>query len=565
MCVFLILVLVSSLAITSSTRTRDTSESLIERCLDLDEKKDINCDTWEDEEGPLPSVEDDATPESIILESIISKNDANEDNNDEIQYKAVSLSGGEFRDDDGDGEMVPDDNDALLFIYKGINTFRIPVLWENFAEKDGTLKNNGYISRLTTLIGNLTAKKATVILVLYNSMLYRAPGGLRERILCVDPSGRRCSEMPQEADIRRLWFSIVRKYRSPRMIWSVMNEDRSVTVSPIREYNKIAVSAIRAIEEEEGLTPRLILISGIQATDGLLSWVRRTNYFILEGFSDPGNNTAIDVHQYFDRDNAGLYTLGDCFSTPGSRAIFDSIFDSFIITVRGAGLKVFIGEIGIPDTPNCISEMAHFLDRVTDERYDETTAHPYGFIGWSLWFGGKPFGSGLSPLGLSSGSRANSLLWNNTLYQKYTKQFSKALPLFNEDIREARRAIEIRNRLNSSLLYFDGYVPFEFAGALSIPAGGVGYLYSNTRVSTPLVQNANLRIRFLLASNNNTLITVGLFYSDNLQGYEVGYSVLNLDTTQPRVRLSPVDTSDCTIVPIGQYGLEDESRCYELR
>lgn len=507
----------------------DDNQDGIHDCVDLDESNDAACNLGEDEEGPLPSLGEEAVVTIQAYE-------------DGLIYKGVALAGGEI-DDAGDGFFVPDDNDAQLFLYRKLNTYRIPFLWENFAFRDGTIRSNAYVTKLGTLIASLLEQRASVVLVLYNYMVY---GPNRQTILVGN-------EAPRLDDVIRLWRNIARRYTLPRMIFGIMNEGGAADTQTRTAYSRAALEGIRTGEREFGIQPRLVHLFGT-ASNHLLSWFNTVNAETLTVVNDPGDNYALVVYQYFDADFSGQYRNGDCITLQRFREQFDFVFPNLVIWSRNNNKTVVVAEFGAPDTANCRETVGYFLSEVRRNPY---IAGEGGFAGWILWAGGKRW-NGAIPISLSPSGLANRLLWDNRLYERFVKSDPKQIPTFRELL---RRAIKITNNSPQRFIYLDGYVPYLFKGSANIePNGGVFYLYSNINRNTP---TTTLRIRYFPQNNNNTVLAIGLFQTEP-PIFSVEYNIQNRDVTPPRYNLGVSDPEQCDIAPAGPNSLRGEPRCFTI-
>lgn len=518
-----------------SHRQQKEEEVILDICVDLNDRNDVACNEAGDEEGPLPDVIN-PVPDNPLLLTIQEQGDIQQD---KIVYKGISLAGGELRG----VNLIPDDNDAHIFLYKGMNTFRIPIVWENFATMEGEIfENNRYVDNLDSLIISLLQHNASIVLVLYNSMRDSGNGPL----LVFAPY------------VTTLWRNIVGRYYAPKMIYSPMNEEPRLDYREeikLIAYNNIALTAIRQKERELGVPPHLVLLAGSNRNRIHRFW-DLNNKRRLENFNDTGSNYASIVHAYFDSDNSGLYVTNECMNYDFYTVNFEYNFESFKKWMIENKQKIFIAEFGAPDTPLCRKLVTFFLNEVRKLVY--SSQREYGFIGWTIWAAGKRWDN-IEPFAVSSGSRANGLIWNYSLYENYLPPVAKdAIPEFREVI---RRAIRITNNSPELFLYLDGYVPYQYIGAVNItPNGGTSYLYSNVDQNIP---SDTLRIRYTTTDRNHVL-TVGFFqvsrFSDQLQ---VEKSLETRDRSLPKFKLLGV-IDGCDIIGGGPTAVRGDIRCYTI-
>lgn len=508
-------------------------------------------------------------PPDLVLESQQLASDAI------LPYRGVSLAGGEFANGPNNtyaenGNCLPFDNDAALFIHKGMNTFRIPITWEYFADRQGNIlpASSNYIDRLDKVINGLISppRNAFVILELHNYMRYNR-NDVSRNVANTDPDGddviRPCSDRPvwcsgvAMSSFARLWRNIVARYNAPRMIYGIMNEPHDVAYNNLNEVTRLAFDAIRRAENQTASRHHhLILVSGNQYT-GLHSWFNaqpggtRSNaengaeaYDLLRERYDA--NFAVEVHQYFDADSSGNYDTGDCIPFATFKAGFDAYWPPFMNWATVNRHQIFIGEFGVPDTPTCKQNVLYFLDAIT--RFAYSPSRGSGVIGWTLWTAGNCWGNYI--LSLAPGGRANGLLQGNLTYEKYLFPVAPIPNIINET-----RALSIENRANETLKFASGYLPFQFTGSADIAPGATGYLYSNNPTNTP-IGDGGLQINFYIRDDKSTVLGFGIETpKDNVRN-AYGYSnILGFVT-------SSYGFPACLIIASGVQHNPGEARCF---
>ena len=469
-----------------------------------------------------------------------------------VLYRGVSLAGGEFEGPLAPiGAFLPYDNDATVFLHKGMNTFRVPITWEYFADINGVINAQAtYLARLDAVIGNLTSVvNASVIIDLHNYMRYN-PTNVRLNTGNTDPSGSDVIGVgraaPTTAAFANLWSNIVARYSSPRILYALMNEPHDISFDTLVTNTNAALHAIR--RQESGGPPHLVLISGNNWT-GLHSWFSRDNFcngndaLFLDRLEDPANHYAIEVHQYFDADSSGTYRTGNCVPTGEFNATFDAYWTSFTAWSRRHQLSVLLGEFGAVDTPICISDVTHLMDALTT--FENT-------IGWVVWAGGNSWGGYI--LSVAPSGPANALMNNHVLYENYLVAHNDSLPPLNE----TPVAILIINESSENLHYVGGYLPSQFIGSADIrPRSGVGILYSNNNYTTP---TGNLQIKYY---TRNSTIPLGVgFKANQPNGLSYSYAWSNSDDVVYILPILP--PSPCPIIITGPAGNQGEVRCYRV-
>lgn len=584
-CVVLLILLVGGFSISGSLIRREPVSIIIE-CADGRENEDFSCNEAADFDSDFegnPSIQSqvyDTVPwccgtsisEQSPLNTLVKSFQIPSDGR--IPFRGISLAGGEFSNsfnntDAANGNYLPFDNDAALFISKGMNTFRIPITWEYFADRRGIIFPTGnYIERLDRVINGLLARNNTyVILELHNYMRYNLndvsrnvantqPDGEDVIRPCMAPPSVWCSGVATSS-FAVLWRNIVTRYHSPRMIYGIMNEPHDIAYTRLNAVTLLAFQAIRRAENDTADRVRhLILLSGNQYT-GLHSWfepnfqglsnAQNTEFYdmLRERF---GSDFAIEVHQYFDDDSSGTYVTNnhDCLPFANFTARFDEYWPRFMnwsITNRH---QVFLGEFGVPDTPTCRVDVQHLLDAFT--RFAYSPSRGYGVIGWTLWAGGNSWGDYI--LSLAPGSKTNALLQGNVTYEKYLDPVAPIPPINNET-----RAISIENRSNETLKFAGGYLPFEFLGSAEIPSGGVNYLYSNNMNNTP-TGDGGLQIRYYIGDDKSRVIGFGIDPPKDGTRYAYGFSNI------PQLVISSYNAPRCTIIAGGPQSNPPEARCF---
>lgn len=437
-----------------------------------------------------------------------------------IQFRGISLSGGEIAETPDkvveQGAFLPFDDDATLFVYKGMNTFRIPIAWEYWADINGNvLKTHRYFDLLQNVVGQLLVKNATVIIDVHNYMRYN-PNNLSLNLLNTNPNGDdiigRGDKAPSIEAITRFWNQIVSIFSAPNIVYSIMNAPHDVSFSIIRRYTNRAVAAIRNTETALGISPEnahLILVEGNNFSR-LESWFSDTTNFTNsndEMFNlpiiDSANNNAISVRQYFDKDGSGRYVDGQCLSLVQVRNSFDRYWPLFTNWAISRKVKIFISEFGVPDTPQCREVMNYVL--IQWEGFPFTQEKQAGLIGWTVWGGGHrgPLW-GQEPLSLDAGGRANLLIWNNVLYERFLPSFPLPIP----ELSGNRIAVSIINSSPFDLIFVFGYVPFQFKGSMNIIANrttnNIGHFYSNNNSPDP---TGPLEIQYMFDNDSTKLLT----------------------------------------------------------
>lgn len=395
-----------------------------------------------------------------------------------IPYRGVNLAGGAFMDDAkhlaSNGYFLPGLMDAVLFIYKGMNIFRVPIAWEYLAKKDGSFKADtaglNYQLKLRNIVDDLTGKKALIILDLHNYMRYN-PTNVSLDYQNTDPNGPDVigsgSDAPTKENFAKLWKNIVSAYPGTNIIYGIMNEPHDIAMQQLIDCQNSAVSAIREQEKADGiLQPHLILIDG-NSWSGLHSWTTTTQYgcnadVYPQQIRDPMDNTAFDVHQYLDKNSSGGSPI--CIDYNDFTGQFNQYWATFTSWAREKKAKLFLGEFGIADNDNCKKDLKYLLDHVSQFPYKEDSG---GFLGWTVWAAGKGWG-GENILSIAPGGAANTLMWD--FYPQYLIKRAPLPPL-------GPKAVSLKNNSDVTLIFAGGAWPWQKEGSANLNPGGIAYIY----------------------------------------------------------------------------------------
>ena len=475
-----------------------------------------------------------------------------------IMYRGVNLAGGEFEDDAKEhearnGVFLPFDNDAALFIYKGMNTFRIPIAWEYFATKDGknVYRDSAYYTKLNDTIAKLTKRGATVLIDVHNYMRYNADNVTLDATN-TDPEGddviKKLFDMT--SPLANLWTNIIIEFERYSIVCDVMNAPHHITSYDLGAHLIATINAIRRTEKKKR---HLLLLPG-NYYSALNTWFAspKSNadaYWFAERNE---KDEAVQVHMYFDVNGSGQYIEGECVNFDAFKSEFDDNWAEFKGWVEEKQKQVFVTEFGAPDTPNCRRVVRYFLDALSNFAYDKNKE--YGVIGWTVWAAGSSWGP--YPLSIAPGGRANNLMWNHSLYENYLVPINKTIP----PLATLKKALAILYQGRGSLVYMGGYVPFQLQGSADISANSdmlkLGAMYSNNERERPIDP---LRIVYAYSSGSNMTNRLTFGYGpkrdgspDSLIPYYSNYiDEVTVNTTKrfcQAITTDPDDLPRCFIV-----------------
>lgn len=297
-----------------------------------------------------------------------------------LAYRGVSLAGADFGIDAwGNGAIpgvfgtnyiwpdptyVPGYTSQDYFIKKGMTVFRLPFRWEPLQPTRNQPFNTAELARLTTTVGHMTSKGASVILDPHNYARYGAAlvGS---------------SSVPY-SDFADFWSRLATLFKgNNQVIFGLVNEPHDMPTEQWVTAANTAIAAIRAT----GAT-NLILVPG-NGWDGASSWTSNwygtPNSTAMLSIRDSGNNYAFEVHQYLNADQSG--SDANCVSaTIGSERLA-----AFTAWLKQNNKRGFLGEFAGGANATCSAAMDDILKHV------EANSNVY--LGWTYWAAGPWWGS----------------------------------------------------------------------------------------------------------------------------------------------------------------------------
>jgi endoglucanase len=261
----------------------------------------------------------------------------------------------------GKDYLYPTRDTAAPFAAMGMNTVRLPVIWERLQPTAKGELAPAELERLDKAIADLSPF-TVVILDVHNYGRYRG------RMLDpTDGSGALLSD---------LWTRLANRYKvSPRVAFGIMNEPHDIDAGAWRAIVDGTVAAIRRTGARN-----LLLIPGTRWTGGH-SWFEggaRSNAAQLAGLKDPANNFLFEIHQYFDEDSSG--TGRNCVSRTVGRERLRGV----TAWLRKEKAKGLLGEFGAAPSPQCLAALEDVLGYL-DARGD-------AWAGWTYWAAGEWWG-----------------------------------------------------------------------------------------------------------------------------------------------------------------------------
>lgn len=276
--------------------------------------------------------------------------------------RGINLAGAEFGavgGAHGQAYAYPSDKTITYFAEKGFTTVRLPFLWERLQPKLNGPFDEGELARLTKAVSAMRALGLKVVLDPHNYARYRG-----ELI---------GSEKVPVSSFVDFWVRLSKVFKSDQsVIFGLMNEPHGISADAWVDAANAAIASIR-----QNAAQNLILVPGTAWTGAhswFGDWYGGANAAALLKLSDPAKRSAIEIHQYSDKDFSG--TNKDC--TRGAEAA--AAVSKLSQWLRENGKQGFLGEFGVPSDPACIASARQMVESV------EKDADVW--LGWAYWAAG---------------------------------------------------------------------------------------------------------------------------------------------------------------------------------
>ncbi|CAP56480.1 putative endoglucanase precursor (EC 3.2.1.4) (Endo-1,4-beta-glucanase (Cellulase) [Gluconacetobacter diazotrophicus PA1 5] len=278
-------------------------------------------------------------------------------------YKGVNLAGAAYSSNKIPGRygydyLFPKPGEVTYFHDRGMNIFRLSVLWERLQPAPGVALDSGYMGRINGFVDQVHAVGGKVILDIHDYGRYRGT-------LIGDGQ-------VTAADFRDLWTRLGTAFRDRPDVWfGLMNEPQQKSAEAWRDIEQQAILGIRAAGARNP-----ILVSGVgwDAAHGFAT----VNAPALATLKDPDHSLVFEVHEYFDPDSSGRSP--DCIPTDQAVARLAS----FTAWLHQTGNKGFLGEFGVGRSAACLD----VLDKVASY----LAANQAVWLGWTYWAAGPLWG-----------------------------------------------------------------------------------------------------------------------------------------------------------------------------
>jgi endoglucanase len=280
-----------------------------------------------------------------------------------VSLTGVNIAGGDFGDRVpgiyGQDYIYPARPTIDYYAAKGMNIFRLPVLWERLQHDLDKDLDETEMKRIDAVVSYVTSKGIKVIIDVHNYAKYSGA--------VIGSPG-----LPPSA-LGELWRQIALQYKqNDLVVFGLMNEPTGLPTETWLQAANDAIAKIRQVGARN-----LILVPG-NGWSSARDWMSRKygtpNSEAMLNIVDPADNYVFDVHQYFDFDFTG--THDDCQSAEiGIRSLAP-----FTQWARDNRKRGFLGEFGAGANATCLEN----LDRVLQF----LAANNDVWLGWTFWAAG---------------------------------------------------------------------------------------------------------------------------------------------------------------------------------
>jgi len=220
-----------------------------------------------------------------------------------FKYMGVSQSGPEWGTNIPGVYYVdyvfPSTSSIDYFVSSGLNTIRLPFLWERLQPKLGGAFDSAYLALIDSTVQYVTVKKGAYLLLdchnyaRYNNVIL--------------------GEGVAYSSFQSFWQQLAQLYKNnPKVIFGLMNEPNTMPYINVQLAMQAGINGVRA----SGAT-NYITVPGNDWT-GVHSWLDGSSA-VMGNITDPLNNFGYEMHQYFDNNFSGL---GSCVTSFDPVAIF---------------------------------------------------------------------------------------------------------------------------------------------------------------------------------------------------------------------------------------------------
>ncbi len=277
-------------------------------------------------------------------------------------FRGVNISGAEYGAKDGihgTNYIYPSEKTVRYFAGKGMDSVRLPFLWERLQPQLNGPLDGAELSRLHAAVDLISRHGMTVILDPHNFAYYDG-----KRIGTAEVSAFAFGDF-----WTRLAFEFANR---DGIVFGLMNEPFDIGATEWLDAANAAIRGIRATG-----AGNLVLVPGT-SWSGAHSWESEreggSNGTVMLGIEDPRDNYAYEFHQYLDEDSSG--THDGCVNAQGAVQAIVRVTD----WLRRHDKRGFLGEFGGGQGPQCLEGLANFVKTIDDNRDV--------WLGWTYWAAG---------------------------------------------------------------------------------------------------------------------------------------------------------------------------------
>lgn len=280
----------------------------------------------------------------------------------------VNLAGAEFGEtfpgERGTDYTYPAPKDVDRYQKMGFNIIRLPFRWERLQPDIFGAFNETEWQHIDSLLKAAEKSGSYLILDVHNyaRRKLRKDGFKKDYLIG-------SKDLPLKA-FTSFWQELAQRSAAyPNVIFGIMNEPFDM---PAKDWLGIAQATINAIRITGAA--QLILVPGT-AWSGAHSWMSvEVNNVVMAGIMDPGDNMAIEVHQYFDQDSSGTNPQAV------SKTIGVERLQDFQNWARKHKFKAFLGEFGSGKDATSLAAISAMLAEVSKNKDV--------WLGWTAWAAG---------------------------------------------------------------------------------------------------------------------------------------------------------------------------------
>lgn len=277
------------------------------------------------------------------------------------EFNTKNLPGTAFKD-----YTFPIKDDLVFFAEQGANIIRLPFRWERIQPSLNGPLDAGEVSRIRSTVNTAKAQGLCVLLDMHNFAKYY--------------ENKLGDNGPIDAAFVKAWLLIAKEFGDPtETILGLMNEPANM---PVPDWAALAKKTLKALRDAK--VTNIVLVSGGRWS-GVHDWfagLTASNAGEFWDLTDPLNRAVLEVHQYTDTDYSGTHTTATGVGCLPPEH-FDSKFERITNWAKEHNQQLFLGEFGVPATPECIASLTRILEL--------TQTLPWR--GWTYWAAGRWWGN----------------------------------------------------------------------------------------------------------------------------------------------------------------------------